>query len=217
MLPRHAIVKLGVFGLVLGLLIIGLFVGRDYLCVATLSKLPKTGLLAWMILISITTIMTIAYIPLSPLLVFLGVHMGAVSGMLIATIGMSTGAAITFLLSRYIAHDFFSRRIENRHVLIAKYDHWLSTHAKSTIFYLRFIPVPYNIMTLLLSLSHVRFWDFMIGTIASLMPILFAWTSIGAVIANHQNPRFILGVVLYLIVLAIPIIMMRYKAKHHVS
>jgi uncharacterized membrane protein YdjX (TVP38/TMEM64 family) len=143
-----------------------------------------------------------------------GALFGPYFGTLIDLAGGSLGAALAFLVARYVASDWVESRAGPRTQSIMR-----SVEADGWKFvaFLRLVPIfPYNVMNYLLGLTRIPFWHYMIATIIFMSPSTIVYTWLGhagreAVDGNTPDFRYAL---IALGVLAVLVFLPHFYKRH---
>jgi uncharacterized membrane protein YdjX (TVP38/TMEM64 family) len=111
-------------------------------------------------------------LPASLLGVAAGAIYGVGPGFALVGIGTLAGALIAFFFSRSLFRPFVARLLHKR-MRFQNLDRMIARHGWKFICLLRLSPVmPFAPTSYALGCSSVRFWDYSLGTIASLLPLL---------------------------------------------
>lgn len=142
------------------------------------------------LMILIWTLIAPLGMPVSPLVFASAVVFGTFWGWVYSMVGSMAGASLTFFVARRLGHDMVAhwlgetrlRRVEN---LVAR-------HAFSTIFRLRFVPLPFVLLNTGAALAGVRFSTFFFASLLGLAPSLlifsyFCHTLVGAAAADRPG------------------------------
>lgn len=90
---------------------------------------------------------------------------------LLSWIGLTFGAIISFYLARYLARDYFEKKVINKRDRFVKYDYWLEKHGFWAVLIFRFISlIPFEIINIGGGLSKIKFKDYLLGTLIGLIP-----------------------------------------------
>lgn len=104
---------------------------------------------------------------------------GTVLGSAVVSIASTTAATIAFLLARYVAGDWLSRR-SHKYTLLHSLDQNIADHGFKMVLLMRLQPVfiPFAYLNMGLGLSRVRLWDFVAGSWLGMLPgtILYVYT-----------------------------------------
>lgn len=119
-------------------------------------------------------IATIAGMPITPLVIACGLLFGAWKGFGIAYAGAVLAAALGFLIGQLLGTDTMRRLAGSR---LDRISRRLARRGVLTVFSLRLLPIaPFALINLVAGASHLRFRDFVIGSLAGLFPGTFALT-----------------------------------------
>ncbi len=127
--------------------------------------------------ILIYIIATVLFLPGSVLTLAGGAMFGPVIGTLCNITGASIGAAISFLISRYLASDWVSRRSGGT---LKKLMTGVETEGWRFVAFVRLVPVfPFNLLNYALGLTKIRFIEYFIATFIFMLPGAIAYTYVG--------------------------------------
>ena len=126
-------------------------------------------------------IATLLMIPGSLLTPVAGFSFGLVKGTITVSIGSTTGAALAFLVARYLARRRISGILE-RHRYLAAIDKALEKGSWKTVALMRLSPaIPFNLQNYLWGLSPVRFWPCFLASWISMLPGTFLYVYLGSI------------------------------------
>jgi uncharacterized membrane protein YdjX (TVP38/TMEM64 family) len=144
-----------------------------------------------------------------------GAVFGAVLGTLYVNIGATIGAAVAFLVGRYLLHDVIQRRFGSR---LKKINIELETKGFNYLLFLRLIPIfPFFLINFGASLTRMPLRTFILATMVGMVPPSFVYCNAGASLATIKNmsevlsPRVIVAFALLGIFALIPVIYYRIK------
>jgi uncharacterized membrane protein YdjX (TVP38/TMEM64 family) len=135
-------------------------------------------------------------------------------------LGGVTGAALGFLIARAIGGGALDALLRRKAGPYETYRRLMGTDGFKTMFYLRAIPTPFNVISYLAGLSPIRFGTYLTATALGMLPASFAFTYvIGAVIEfiKHWNaavlvePRTLLALLVYTGAIAAPALLSRWR------
>lgn len=138
---------------------------------------------------------TVAMVPGSVFDLAGGALWGPYVGSLINLAGGTLGAALAFLVARYVARDWVQVRAGPRTKGIVQSvdaDGW------KFVAFVRIVPIfPYNVMNYLLGLTHIAFHHYILATIVFMSPATVVYTYIGhasrqAIAGDTDNLRYAL-------------------------
>ncbi len=145
-----------------------------------------------------------------------GALFGPYFGSALNLAGGSLGAALAFLVARYVARDWVEARAGPRTKGIVgsvDRDGW------QFVAFVRLVPIfPYNVLNYLLGLTHIPFVHYLLATIVFMMPSTFIYTWIGvagreAIAGNANNLRYaLLALGLLAVMLMVPRFYKRWRA-----
>ena len=153
------------FGIVIlfGLIAIGRQAG-EYLPTFT-NWIDTSGAWAPLLFILGYAAATVAFVPGSVLTLAAGALFGITNGTFIVFIGASAGAALAFLVARYIARKTIEQRLQDNH-RFKVIDKAIARDGLKIVFLLRLSPVfPFNLLNYALGLTAIRFRDYCIASI----------------------------------------------------
>lgn len=120
---------------------------------------------------------TVAMVPGSLFDLAGGALFGPYLGSLLDLTGGTIGAALTFLIARYLARDWVEVRAGPRiHTIMrsVEADGW------QFVAFVRLVPIfPYNVMNYLLGLTRVPFHQYIVATVVFMAPSTFVYTYVG--------------------------------------
>jgi uncharacterized membrane protein YdjX (TVP38/TMEM64 family) len=127
--------------------------------------------------ILIYIIATVLFLPGSVLTLAGGAMFGPVIGTFCNLTGASIGAAISFLISRYLASDWVSKRAGGT---LKKLITGVEKEGWRFVAFTRLVPVfPFNLLNYALGLTRIRFFEYFIATIIFMLPGAIAYTYLG--------------------------------------
>jgi uncharacterized membrane protein YdjX (TVP38/TMEM64 family) len=158
---------------------------------------------------------TVAMVPGSVFDLAGGALWGPYFGSLINLAGGSLGAALAFLVARYVARDWVQLRAGPRTKGIMQSvdaDGW------KFVAFVRIVPIfPYNVVNYLLGLTQIPFHQYMLATIVFMSPATVVYTYIGhasrqAIAGNTDNLRYaLLALGLLAVLLVLPRIYKKFR------
>lgn len=113
------------------------------------------------------------FFPTTPTMAIAGVFFGFKLGLLYTTIGGFLSAIIIFLLARILGRVFVDNLLEHKKSLelLEKYDEKIAKRGILTVAILRITPImPFNVLSLLMGISKVKFRDYVVGNLLGLLP-----------------------------------------------
>jgi len=151
---------------------------RDQMDVAALQAwvdaAGAAGPLVFMILYALATVLLL---PGSVLTLAGGALFGPVWGTLWNLTGATAGAAIAFLMARYLGADWVTRRAEPR---LARLSEGVTDEGWRFIAFVRLVPVfPFNLLNYALGLTRIPFVTYVVATWLFMLPGALAYTWLG--------------------------------------
>jgi len=166
------------------------------LCVVVLATLLLTGapigtwvvnLVEWIASLGIRggilfaliyMVVTVCLFPQTPLNLAAGFLYGTLWGTVLVALASTAAATIAFLLSRYVARGFITRKL-GRHARFESLDRAIRRHGFKLVFLMRLQPVfvPFAYLNMGLGLTRVRMLDYIAGTLLGTLPgtIIYAY------------------------------------------
>ena len=168
--------------LVILLVISGVAAGAAYfhgtLSVDALEMwMARLGIWAPIVFILLYTVATVGMVPGSIFDLTGGALFGPYFGSLLDFTGGILGAALAFLIARYLARDWVERRAGPRLQEVMRN---VDAEGWKFVAFLRLVPVfPYNVMNYLLGLTRIPFHHYVLATAVFMAPSTIAYTWIG--------------------------------------
>lgn len=107
--------------------------------------------------------------PMSPVAVAAGLIFGMGRGWVAITLGTGIGAAVNFLISRYVARNAIARRLANNEKF-RLIDAAIGREGWKIVALLRFVPMPFGIANYAYGLTAIRFWPYLLTSIVAIIP-----------------------------------------------
>ena len=151
---------------------------RDRFNVEILQQwVDGAGWWAPFVFILIYIIATVLFLPGSVLTLAGGAMFGPIIGTLCNITGASIGAAISFLISRYLASDWVSKRAGGT---LKKLITGVEKEGWRFVAFVRLVPVfPFNLLNYALGLTKIRFIEYFLATFIFMLPGAIAYTYVG--------------------------------------
>lgn len=122
---------------------------------------------------------TVAWVPGSLLTLAAGAIFGLVEGTLYTLAGATLGAALAFLVARYLARSAVEARLGGHRKLQA-IDEALGREGAKVVFLVRLSPVfPFNALNYALGLTRVGFRDYVLASAVGMIPGTFLYVYAG--------------------------------------
>lgn len=169
--------------------------------------------------VALYAVATVAMVPGSLLDLAGGALFGPYFGSLLDLTGGSLGAALAFLVGRYLARDWVEARGGPRTQNIM---HNVQADGWQFVAFVRLVPIfPYNVMNYLLGLTRIPFHHYIAATVVFMAPSTLVYTYIGhagreAVAGDTDNVRYaLLGIGLLAAMLLLPRFYKRWRGGRH--
>jgi len=139
----------------------------------------NAGFIAPVLFMLIYAIATIFFFPGSLLTLTGGVLFGPVLGTLYNLTGATLGATLAFLIARYLASDWASRKAAGKLKLLLD---GVDNEGWRFVAFTRLVPLfPFNVLNYALGLTKIKFSHYLIATYTCMLPGAFAYTYLGYV------------------------------------
>ena len=133
--------------------------------------------------------------PMSPVALAAGFSFGFGRGWVAVTIGTALGAAVNFLVSRYVAREPLARRLR-KNEKFRLIDEAIGREGWKIVCLLRFVPMPFGLANYAYGLTAIRFWPYLLASIVAIIPANTFLVYLGhathsglAVAAGAERPR----------------------------
>ena len=107
--------------------------------------------------------------PMSPIAVAAGFGFGFGRGWVAITLGTALGAAVNFLVSRYLARRPLARRLE-KNEKFRLIDAAVGKEGWKIVLLLRFVPMPFGLANYAYGLTAIPFWSYLLASIVAIIP-----------------------------------------------
>ena len=181
---KHASQSVGRRLVALIAILIALFLAMRFLPVqewlrrfnSWVAEMGTTGIL---IFIGVYAVATVLLAPGSILTIGAGFAFGLWKGFLAVSAGSTLGAALAFLVARFVARDKVEA-IAQRSGKFRRIDEAIGKEGAKLILLLRLSPViPFNLSNYFYGLTGVRFWPYVLVSWIGMMPGTFLYVYIG--------------------------------------
>ena len=166
------------------------------------EKVASFGLWAPVAFIGLFILVTVTFLPATPLDFVAGALFGTAAGVLYVVIGATIGATIAFVFTRTLGRGFVEKFVESRFQKLKKYDNKVEKHGLKVMLFLRLIPIfPFNGLNFAMGLTKIRFRDYVVGTAIGIIPGTFSYVYFGDSLASANLFNIFLAI-LFLIILS---------------
>jgi uncharacterized membrane protein YdjX (TVP38/TMEM64 family) len=118
-------------------------------------------------------------LPASPFTLIAGATFGLIGGTILASLASTTGAALTFLISRYLARERIARLLHH-YPKVAAIERAVSLRGWRIVALLRLSPaVPFNLQNYLYGLTGIGFRTCVLTTWVAMLPGTFLYIYVG--------------------------------------
>lgn len=174
-----------------------------------LESMGPLAPLGYIVLIAATAVLI--PIPGPPLYVIAGAIFGPVPGTIYTVVGSAAGAAIAFLLARFLGRDFVESMVGKQVVICCECSEALLTRV---IFFSRLLPlISFDVVSYGAGLTRMSLWKFTLATILGFIPMTFIYHIFGSAMAVSTSTAIALGVVIIAILFVLPYFLRRYDLQ----
>jgi uncharacterized membrane protein YdjX (TVP38/TMEM64 family) len=168
---------------VLALLLVGIvlaIVYREQFDAAALENWVKNaGAIGPVVFMLIYALGTVFFLPGSVLTLAGGALFGPVLGTLYNLTGATLGAALAFLIARYLAGDWVQRKTGGR---LKQLKEGVENEGWRFVAFVRLVPLfPFNLLNYALGLTRIKFSHYVIASYLFMLPGAIAYTYVGYV------------------------------------
>lgn len=144
-----------------------------------------------------------------------GAFFGVIRGAIYVNIGGTSGALITFLLSRYFAGNWVQKKYGH---YLKKFNKEMSRHGYNYLLTVRIIPVaPFFLINFLAALTSIRTWTFFWTTMIGMLPGSLVYTFAGQQIVAIESVSDIMSLKLIIAFVLMGFFILLPVFKHHVT
>ena len=161
--------------IVLGLVVVALLVARQALplgdWLASFNTwVVQMGSVGMLVFAAVYVIATVLFLPGALLTLGSGFIFGLVWGTVVVSIGSTLGAALAFLVARYLARDWAAEKVQ-RHPKFRAIDRAVGQEGWKIVGLLRLSPViPFNLSNYIYGLTSVSFWPYVLASWIGMLP-----------------------------------------------
>lgn len=163
------------------------------------------GVIGYAIYVMFYIIVAVFMLPASVITIVAGVVFGPIAGGLIALVGATIGACVSFLIARYVARDAIVNKFSDNAVF-NKIEKGAEENGTSFLILTRLVPVfPYNVQNYAYGLTSIKFSTFAIVTFVCMAPGAFIYAYMaGEIVKNGVSPMLfvqflVAGLILFLV------------------
>ncbi len=145
-----------------------------------IKSLGAIGAIAFVLLYIVSTV---AFLPGSALTLGGGFVFGPIQGSLLVFFGATIGATLAFLVGRYLARDWISKKIAGNQKF-ASIDRAVGKEGFKIVLLTRLSPVfPFNVLNYAMGLTSVSLKDYVLASIG-MIPGTVAYVYLGSLVSN---------------------------------
>jgi uncharacterized membrane protein YdjX (TVP38/TMEM64 family) len=183
-----------------GALLVGLFVAvrllpaREWLAEFN-QWIAHLGTWGVVLFCAVYIVATVLFFPASVLTIGAGFVFGVPLGTITVSIAATTGAALAFLIARYLARDKIEQKVGSNPKL-QQIDRAIGEQGPKLVFLLRLSPlIPFNLSNYFYGLTAVKFWPYVLASWIGMLPGTLLYVYLGALgkagldAAAGQSPR----------------------------
>lgn len=177
MLEIKRILKLCITLLLMAALVAAFMYREHFSAQALEAFIDKSGVWAPLVFILIYIVATVLFIPGAAITLLGGVLFGPWLGTLYNLMGATIGAAVAFLISRYLASDWVAAKAAGRAKSLID---GVEQEGWRFIAFVRLVPLfPFNLLNYMLGLTRINFWLYLMASFVFMVPGGFAYTYLG--------------------------------------
>jgi len=172
---------------------------REWLSVESLrSTIQGAGIFGELWFILSVAIGVSLFVPMTPFCLVAGYCFSGIKGSLLVIIGGTLGASLLWIISRYFLHQSVSNWLSKRPNRFSRFIMNANSVTLTKVIICRFIPVPFSMMTLVLSLTSVTLTRFIVGTALGSAAPIYVFTNLAGAADNVKQPQFVIAILLYI-------------------
>lgn len=184
---------------------------------AVQAWVQQIGLLAPLVFILLFALSAVLMLPATLMVISGAVLFGPYWGTFYNVTGATLGAAVAFLIARYIASDWVERKAGKR---LKKLVHGVEREGWRFVAFTRLVPIlPYFILNYALGLTRIKFSHYTLTTYITLIPSVtaftyLAWAGQGALTGGEGFIKnIIIGIAAVGLIAFIPVFLRMRRAK----
>jgi uncharacterized membrane protein YdjX (TVP38/TMEM64 family) len=175
---------------------------------AWISGYGAWGPIVYMVFYSIAPTLMLPGLPIT---VVGGILFGPIGGSIYTSIGATIGASIAFLFARYMGRGWVEEMLKGRW---RELDLEVERQGWKIVAFTRLIPLfPFNVLNYAFGLTKIKFGHYFLASFVFMLPGVIAYvvfsSSLLGLLKGRVSKEFLIGLILVIIVSAIPIIYRR--------
>jgi len=156
------------------------------------------------------------FLPGLPITLAGGVLFGPFWGVIYTAIGSTLGAALVFLVARYLARDWVVAKLAGTRLV--SLDEQVARQGWKIVAFTRLIPVfSFSLLNYAFGLTRISFWPYLGATFVCMLPSIIAFVYFSSnlldLVHGKISSGLIIGAVLVILVSLIPVVYKWKKAK----
>ena len=170
-------------GLILTVIIVGIalsIVYRNNIDIKAIETwINNAGFIAPVLFMLLYAVATVFFLPGSLLTLTGGALFGPILGTFYNLTGATLGASLAFLIARYIASDWASKKAAGK---LKQLLDGVDKEGWKFVAFTRLVPLfPFNVLNYALGLTKIKFSHYLLATYTCMLPGAFAYTYLGYV------------------------------------
>ena len=142
--------------------------------------IESLGVWGYVLFAGVYILACVVLAPGTPLTIAAGLVFGLGRGFVVVVIAATIGAALAFLVARYVVRDKVKRALQGK-PKFAAVEKAISEDGWKVVLLLRLSPlVPFNLQNYFFGVTEVKFWHFVAATFVGIMPGCLLFLYIGA-------------------------------------
>lgn len=164
--------------------------------------------------IGIFVLLCVLMLPVWWLQILAGYGFGMIMGIVWTELGATLGAVTAMMISRWIAYDWFHRRVEGRLKKLRELDEKMGHNGLLVVIAIRLMHfMPVGISNYVFGLTTITPADVTVGTLLGGLPVVAWWVAIGAGLEPWHNGEFLIAIVVMHVVLLVPLVLRYLKPQ----
>jgi uncharacterized membrane protein YdjX (TVP38/TMEM64 family) len=144
---------------------------------AITQRIEDFGPLAWLVFMLLYAVGTVFFFPGSVLTLAGGALFGPVLGTFLNLTSATIGAALAFLVARYLASEWVEEKTGGR---LKQLKDGVEKEGWRFVAFVRLVPLfPFNLLNYALGLTRIRFTHYLLATYVCMLPGALAYTYLG--------------------------------------
>lgn len=178
-MTKNKLLRLLLFIILLSGIAIAVYYRERFDVQALQSWVDNAGIVAPIVFMLVYIVATIFFLPGSVLTLAGGALFGPIFGTFYNLTGATIGAALAFLISRYISSDFIEKKTGGK---IKQLINGVEKEGWRFVAFVRLVPLfPFNVLNYALGLTKIPFLHYLLATYLFMLPGAFAYTYLGYV------------------------------------